>query len=90
MNTQQFPDDTQLECLFEIMETHGVKWRQVLLEAWQNGTDVNLPKKNDGAYLRQLRNHFGPKWLSEISDEEIQSLVFHERVHLAVNGLTEG
>ena len=41
-------------------DRHGKDWRDVLRVAWYTGKDANL---RDGAFLRQIRNTFGPLWL---------------------------
>lgn len=40
---------------------YGAGWKVLLLNAWLNGTDAGEPS---GHLLRQIRNQFGPKWLT--------------------------
>lgn len=50
----------QFAALQRYAAQHGRTWKRDLSSAWASGTDEREP---DGAYLRQIRNTFGPSWL---------------------------
>lgn len=68
MNTRRTPDlddlnPDQRARLIEFRDANGPQWREKLSNHWWSGTDANLP---DGHLLRQIRNQFGPQWLSKL------------------------
>ena len=46
----------QDQALRAFASKHGRTWKQALREAWMRGSD--------GGELRQIRNTFGPSWLT--------------------------
>jgi len=46
----------QLDALREFAAKHGRCWKARLREDWYGGSDIGL--------LRQIRNQFGPAWLT--------------------------
>lgn len=52
----------QLERLLEFKAEHGRYWKDTLRHMWMNGQDAN---QRDGGLLRQIRNNFGPTWLTK-------------------------
>jgi hypothetical protein len=42
---------------------HGRFWKQALRDAWMSGDYGTF---EDSGYLQQIRNTFGPRWLSAI------------------------
>lgn len=52
----------QLERLLEFKAEHGRYWKDTLRHMWMNGQDAN---QRDGSLLRQIRNNFGPTWLTK-------------------------
>lgn len=68
MNTRRTPDLEDLslkqrETLIAFRDQHGDGWKEVLAEMWRSSSDLCQPQ---GHHLRQVRNQFGPKWLSKI------------------------
>lgn len=53
----------QYKALLEVKLLLGEFWKSTLMQAWQNGSDVDLI--DDGHLLRQVRNQFGPAWLAK-------------------------
>lgn len=53
----------QLERLLEFKAEHGRYWKDTLRRMWMNGQDA---KQRDGGLLRQIRNNFGPTWLTKL------------------------
>ena len=56
------PNDEQLAAVRAFKEKHGHDWKVDLLNAWLTGKDASEP---NGHLLRQVRNQFGPTWLSK-------------------------
>lgn len=54
-------DDEQHAALQRFADRHGARWKYQLKLAWAAGRD---DREEDGALLRQVRNQFGPTWLS--------------------------
>jgi hypothetical protein len=60
------PRPAQLVALREYAEQFGTDWKERLAADWLNaGTGTSF--KGDFAYLQQLRNGYGPSWLSGYS-----------------------
>lgn len=56
------PNAEQLAALWEYANRrHPSEWKDDLLDDWLNGKDATRP---NGHLLRQVRNHYGPKWLA--------------------------
>lgn len=55
------PTPEQLAALDDYKASHGRNWKQSLILAWMRGSDDREP---NGYLLRQVRNTFGPAWLS--------------------------
>lgn len=53
------PNPVQLKALFDFAETNGAHWKSKLKTLWQSGSDIG--------HLRQLRNDFGPGWLTRFT-----------------------
>jgi len=51
----------QLDVLRRFAKQHGRYWKSKLRSAWTSGRDDRM---QDGAVLRQIRNDFGPVWLT--------------------------
>lgn len=60
--------EEQLAALANFQQLYGQRWRRELKKAWDTSTEHCFPQ---GAVLRQLRNSFGPAWLSayRVGDE---------------------
>ncbi len=58
------PTTEQLNALREYAQSHGRTWKAKLKSAWFSGKDERLP---NAALLRQIRNDFGPQWLTRFS-----------------------
>ena len=54
------PSQEQLAALQRYATSRGRCWKQELNIAWMNGADA---REDDGCFLRQVRNDFGPSWL---------------------------
>lgn len=46
---------------------YGANWKHKLQIAWLAGTDTAQP---NGHLLRQVRNQFGPSWLSKYKESK--------------------
>jgi hypothetical protein len=55
--------DEQRERLLKFKEQHGPHWKANLKDMWLRGTDASVP---DGHLLRQIRNTYGPSWLTNL------------------------
>lgn len=55
------PSQKQLAALQRYATANGRNWKSALNNAWFSGKDEQEP---DSALLRQVRNQFGPKWLT--------------------------
>lgn len=55
------PNPDQLAALASYARRHGRTWRASLRAAWESGRDEREP---EGALLRQIRNQYGPAWLT--------------------------
>lgn len=67
-----YPNAEQLEALKRFAKTAGRRWKQALRDAWMNGGyDATTGEYIDGP-LQQVRNSFGPSWLTrfKIPDEQ--------------------
>ncbi len=60
----------QKAALIAYADKHGKGWQDRLLQEWRDGTDVNALPGDHGTYLRQIRNQFGPEWLSKAAPFE--------------------
>jgi len=60
------PSKEQLKALESFKSLHAENWKDELSQCWMKG---NYPRmsSDDSAYLQQLRNQFGPKWLAEVN-----------------------
>ena len=57
----------QIECLKRFAAANGRNWKQVLRDAWMaGGYDAASGQYIDGP-LQQIRNTFGPSWLTRFS-----------------------
>jgi hypothetical protein len=70
MNTKRTPDLDDLEPdqrarLIEFRDANGPLWKEKLSNLWWTGRDDRL---QDGHLLRQIRNQFGPQWLTKLKD----------------------
>ncbi len=52
----------QLNALANFIDANGKHWKQNLAEGWERGFRDGTP---GAALLQQLRNQFGPRWLSK-------------------------
>jgi hypothetical protein len=52
----------QLKALQRWSRVHGFRWRYHLKNYWARGVDGVFP---DTGLLRQIRNDFGPVWLTQ-------------------------
>ena len=59
--------DDQYAALRRYADRHGAKWKERLINAWWEGTDLS---GDDGHLLRQIRNQFGPNWLKRFRFRE--------------------
>jgi hypothetical protein len=64
MTTKKQPTPEQLQALQAFAKRHGFTWKHKLSTYWITGQDANEP---DGGLLRQVRNEFGPSWLTRFS-----------------------
>lgn len=62
------PNPEQLAAVAAYAERHGAQWKNKLHMAWLTGNDTSEPQ---GALLRQVRNQYGPKWLTKVTKEEL-------------------
>lgn len=62
------PNPEQLAAVVAYAERHGAQWKNKLHMAWLTGNDTSEPQ---GALLRQVRNQYGPKWLTKVTEEEL-------------------
>lgn len=51
--------------LLGFKEANGRTWKDKLMTHWMNGTDDSL---NESWFARQIRNNFGPTWLTKMKD----------------------
>jgi len=56
------PTEAQVQALQEFASKYGRCWKSTLVRKWYNGSDDREP---NGAFLRQVRNQFGPSWLKK-------------------------
>ena len=57
----------QIEALVRFARVNGRNWKQVLRDAWMaGGYDATTGHYIDGP-LQQIRNTFGPSWLTRFS-----------------------
>lgn len=54
----------QLDAILKFRTRHGRQWKNKLNAMWFNGDDARQP---EAPFLRQIRNDFGPRWLSNFS-----------------------
>ncbi len=52
----------QMESITRFAANNGEKWKSKLNEIWMNGGYGNI---EDSCYLQQIRNQYGPQFLSE-------------------------
>ena len=62
------PTAEQLAAVSAFAVRHGRTWRADLASAWLSGRDATEP---DGHLLRQVRNQFGPVWLSRVTRADL-------------------
>ena len=55
------PSQEQLAALQRYANSNGRYWKRSLSSAWSSGADE---RESDAAFLRQVRNQFGPSWLN--------------------------
>jgi hypothetical protein len=61
------PSPEQIESLKRFAAANGRNWKQVLRDAWMaGGYDATTGQYIDGP-LQQIRNSFGPSWLTRFS-----------------------
>lgn len=58
-------NEAQRNRLLQFIEQYGPVWRHQLGHMWWTGDDA---RAKDGALLRQIRNNFGPVWLTNLPD----------------------
>lgn len=58
---------TQLIALQRWARRHGFRWRYHLKAYWERGTDGRF---DDAGLLRQIRNDFGPVWLTRFQFDD--------------------
>jgi hypothetical protein len=58
------PTSAQVEALRGFAQRHGRYWKSKLKALWIDGKEERHP---DAYLLRQVRNEFGPKWLTSLS-----------------------
>jgi hypothetical protein len=64
------PSPEQIESLKRFAVAHGRSWKQILRDAWMaGGYDATTGQYIDGP-LQQIRNTFGPSWLTRFSLKE--------------------
>jgi hypothetical protein len=49
--------DEQYRALQDYAAKHGSRWKAMLMDSWQRGGD-------HGPLLQQVRNTFGPSWIT--------------------------
>lgn len=69
------PSSEQMQALIEWSEYKGRAWKQALRDAWMTGDYDSFEKSN---FLQQLRNSFGPSWLTQFSLRQFNTV--HEHV----------
>lgn len=63
-----WPSKEQIEALQSWKRVHGRNWKSALREAWMSGDYNGIdPHGNTAAYLQQVRNTFGPSWLTRLT-----------------------
>lgn len=62
----------QARAVLKFAKAEGRYWKTYLQNAWISGRDERM---QDGGYLRQVRNDFGPSWLKRVKLEEIEALI---------------
>jgi antirestriction protein ArdC len=60
----------QREALQAFEQKHGDEWKEKLSTAWETGKYKGV-NKEQAASLQQVRNTYGPEWLSELKDEDL-------------------
>ena len=58
------PTSAQVDALRGFAQRHGRYWKSKLKALWIDGKEERHP---DAYLLRQVRNEFGPKWLTRLS-----------------------
>ncbi|WIW89605.1 hypothetical protein K3M67_06505 [Sphingobium sp. V4] len=64
------PDDAVWRALLDFRARHGKDWREKLSIAWMNGSDASEPR---GSELRHIRNRFGPSWVCDLAEAELDA-----------------
>jgi hypothetical protein len=67
--TLKKPNPEQLAAVAAYADKHGEFWKEDLQLDWMTGTDASRPS---GHLLRQIRNQFGPKWLTKVTKEDLK------------------
>lgn len=57
----------QLEALRAFASANGKQWKSKLNVAWSTGRYSDYPGSHEYGYLQQVRNTFGPTWLTKFS-----------------------
>ena len=71
MNNAELTSE-QRGALGRFVAHHGDDWKRWLMSAWMTGEyRAAAVFGDDAAYLQQVRNTFGPDWLSNQSQHEI-------------------
>lgn len=65
------PSPEQLRALRDYAAVYGPRWKSRLLQHWQNENLVCPSRPGDLPLLRQVRNQFGPSWLTRFRLEEV-------------------
>jgi len=60
------PSAEQMQALRDFAKKYGNSWKAELRRKWSTGGDEKEP---NSAYLRQVRNQFGPNWLASFKLE---------------------
>jgi len=63
----------QLEALRAFAEENGRSWKSKLNTAWSTGRYDDYSGTDDYGSLQQVRNRFGPAWLSRFSFDRIKT-----------------
>jgi len=61
------PNDSQIEALIEFADANGRTWKSALRDCWQTGRYPRYSGTQKANLLQQVRNSFGPSWLSTFS-----------------------
>lgn len=63
----------QLAALREFANVNGRDWKSKLNHAWATGRYRNYNGADDEGSLQQVRNTFGPTWLSKFNFDNVKT-----------------